>query len=475
MLRLFRIPVLVTILLSLTAAVHAAPEGETTAKWSDTIRDVYIDGHLDRSTQQLASEHRLLLLPGTGDAVLFDVPNGEASRVDRALFTVAADHTFATAPRTLARTVVGPLAVVAEGTLVANVDGHNYLVYPHQSHAGPMTVDDLWSTAPTWKAIYDHYTPEESAVARLREITLPLHLEIICATWCGDSKRNVPRLLKAVHDAANPKISVSVTGIGNDFKQPIAFVQEQRIINVPIVILTRDGKEIGRFIETPATTSIEADVAALAGGQTLRHPGRYERGELLKSGSYSRQTARGESDGTEVFELYRTPDGGMILHDFIDRAEKGSTETWAELDGHHAPDFAEVTVREGDHVTRTRYHADEGKWYVTARGDEGGIVSQTMTAPAAMLLPATPTLGWLLYAPKPDSVHAYVVDAGMPSAMGRVETLRVDDRSAPAGQRYDVGGDERLSLIVSELNLPTQVTLADGSQRTLVSAVPNAR
>jgi hypothetical protein len=473
MLRLFKLLVLVTILGSLPIAALAAPEGETT-KWNDTIRDIYIDGHLDRSTQQLASEHRLVLLPRTGDALLFDVANGEASRVDRTLFTLADDHTFATAPRTLARTVVGPLAVVAENTLVANIGGHNYLVYPHQSHAGPMTVDEVWLTAPTWKAIYDHYTPEEDAVKRLRAIAMPLHLEIICATWCGDSKRNVPRLLKAVHDAGNGKISVSVVGIGNDFKQPMAFVEDQRIINVPIVVLTRDGKEIGRFIETPATTSIEADVAALANGETLRHPGRYDRGELLKSGSYRWETAQGVADGTESFELYRSPDGGMIVHDLIDREAKGSMETWAEIDEHHAPDFAEVTMREGEHVTRTRYHAGEGKWYVTSRGDEGGIVSQTMTAPAAMMLPATPTLGWLLYAPQGSNVQAYVVDGATPNAVGKVETLHAAGPSSGAERQYAIGGQVPLSLTVAELNLPTRVRLGDGSQRVLVGASSSA-
>jgi hypothetical protein len=297
-----------------------------------------------------------------------------------------------------------------------------------------------------------------------------LHLEIICATWCGDSKRNVPRLLKAVHDAGNAKISVSVVGIGNDFKQPMAFVEEQHIINVPIVVLTRDGKEIGRFIETPATTSIEADVAALAAGETLRHPGRYDRGELLKSGSYRWETAQGETDGTESFELYRSPDGGMIVHDLIDRAAKGSTETWAEIDEHHAPDFAEVTTREGAHVTRTRYHAGDGQWYVTSRGDEGGIVSQTMTAPAAMMLPATPTLGWLLYALQGDNVQAYVVDGATPNAVGKVETLRAAGTTAGPERQYAIGSQGPLSLTVAELNLPTRVKLADGSQRILVSA-----
>src|SRR5439155_1290115 len=102
-----RIFKLLFLVLALPAVALAAPEGETT-KWNDTIRDIYIDGHLDRSTQQLASERRIVLLPAIGNAVLFDLANGEASVVDRKAFAVADDHTFATAPRTLICAVVGP-------------------------------------------------------------------------------------------------------------------------------------------------------------------------------------------------------------------------------------------------------------------------------------------------------------------------------------------------------------------------------
>jgi hypothetical protein len=448
--------------LAFSTVALAAPEGETT-RWNDTIRDIYIDGHLDRSTQQLASERRLVLLPATGNAVMLDVANGEASVVDRNAFAVADDHTFATAPKTLMRTVVGPLAVVGEGTLVANVEGRNYIVTSHQSHAGPMTADEVWKTAPTWKAIYDHYTPEAAAVKRLSAITSPTHLEIICATWCGDSKRHVPRLLKAVHDAANPKLTVSIVGIGNDFKQPIDYVQAQRIINVPIVLVTREGNEIGRFIETPATTSVETDIAAIANGEAPSHPGRYERKELLGSGLYRLQNAQGAADGTESFEIYRSPSGGVLLHDVIDRTTKGSIETWAALDEHHAPDFAEVTERSGEHIVRTRYHADQGKWFVTSRGDEGGIVQQTMTAPAAFSLPATPTLGWLLYAPRRDAVDTYVVDTQSPNAVGKLATLRV----RKTGEKFLVG--DATITVSGELNLPRVVELPDGSRRTYVS------
>src|SRR5256885_915030 len=106
----------------------------------------------------------------------------------------------------------------------------------------------------------------------------------------------------------------------------------------------------------------------------------------------------------------------MILHDVIERAAQNSTKTWAELDGHHAPDFAEVTERSGKHVVRTRYHADHGIWSVTSRGGESGIVQQSMAAPSAFALPATPTLGWLLYA-KQNTLETYIVDAASPNTI----------------------------------------------------------
>src|SRR5262249_8210970 len=126
-------------------------------------------------------------------------------------------------------------------------------------------------------------------------------------------------------------------------------------------------------------------------------------------------------------------------------------------------DFAEVTARVGDHVVRTRYHTDKGNWFVTSRGDEGGIVSQSMTAPAAFALPATPTLGWLLYAPKHDALNAYVIDAGSPDAGEKLETLHIRE----AGRKVVVSGDRNVTFSVgAELNLPAVVELPDGSRRT---------
>ena len=93
-------------------------------------------------------------------------------------------------------------------------------------------------------------------------------------------------------------------------------------------------------------------------------------------------------------------------------------------------------------------------------------MQQSMTAPSALALPATPTLGWLLYA-KRDALDAYVVDATSPNVVGKLESLRIRE----TGGKVVVTGDRNVTFSVgAELNLPQVVELPDGSRRTYVPA-----
>jgi hypothetical protein len=81
---------LVTILFAATIA--AAPR-----TWNDSIRDVYIDGRLDRSAQTLAAASPRMIAVLCGEEVLLLDPETKAvSRVARSRFTFAADRTTAT-------------------------------------------------------------------------------------------------------------------------------------------------------------------------------------------------------------------------------------------------------------------------------------------------------------------------------------------------------------------------------------------
>jgi len=440
-------------------------------KWNDAIRDVYVNGALTRDGQTLTHEHQLAYLPPSGDAWIFDRDTHEVVSADRALFTFNDDRTSATTPDAPATQPVGAFAMPDESSYLFR----NLLIYPHQSFAGPMTEAALWTTAPIWKSIHDHYAPDAAVVARLRTAT-PARVTIVFATWCGDSKRAVPRLLKALHEASNPLLQVELVGIGPDFLTPLQTVRERRLTNVPTMIVERGGKEIGRVVETPATATVEQDIALILDGQPLPpHRGRYERKALLASGHYEHRGARGEK-ATETWELYETKDDGLLVHSLIVPAkEPGRTiDTFAALDAHRMPDFIEVTRRDGDHVVRTRASAEHGKWTVRARGDERGLTEQTLLAPRTLVLPATLTFGWPLFAGERD-VDAFVLDDRGP--IGAIEKVRVV--TAGAGiiplrkahrPEFRVAGDSLRYVVSTDsaLHVPVTVKLEDGSERRLL-------
>jgi hypothetical protein len=453
-------------LLLLTALPAAAA-----TKWNDTIRDVYVNGALTRDGQTLVHEHQLAYLPPSGEAWIFDRDTHEAASADRALFTFNEDRTSATTPESFPTQRIGSFAMPDDSTYLFN----NVLIYPHQSFAGPMAEEALWSTAPIWKSIHDHYTPDANVVAQLRAAQ-PARVTVVFATWCGDSKRAVPRLLKALHEANNPLLQVELVGIGPNFLTPLETVRERKLTNVPTMIVERGAKEIGRVVETPATATVEQDVAMILAGQPLPpHRGRYERTSLIASGHYELRDARGETS-TETWELYSTKDDGFLAHSLIVPAKmpSRSVETFAGLDGHRMPDFIEVTRRDGDHVVRTRASAEHGKWTVRARGDERGLSEQTLVAPKAFVLPATLTFGWPLL-PSEAELDAFVLDERSP--IGAIEKVRISAAGnrilplmrKPHAMLHRVDGRSLRYTVSTDsvLQVPVSVRFEDGSERRL--------
>jgi hypothetical protein len=410
-------------------------------EWRDSIRDVYVDGTLVRSAQTLTtSSPRMIAIVCGEEVLLLDPEKQSVTRAAKSELAFKADRTSATSAAEVRGAADGTL-VQSGSTYIATSGGKSIVVATHQSKAGAMTLDELWETAPVWRAIADVYEPDGAIVERLKAIDKPVKLEIVMATWCGDSRQHVPRLLKSVARAANPNITVELIGIDADFLAPMDVVAGRNITNVPTVIVSSNdaGVELGRFVETPAGATVEDDVCDIVAGAPKPHPGRLERGALLASGTYELRDARRRREGTETFELYARPAGGTIAHSMIVKRDGTSIETWA------SPQSVEVTHRVGGTVaahrttTRTRFRRDGEAWSAHSRGATG-IVDQTVAAPAAYVAPATITYAWVR-----DAQTAYVVP------------------------ERGVGAVSALHVRVAEGDLPKWVKFADGSSRKLTS------
>jgi hypothetical protein len=423
-------PLIALVLLS--AALSAPPHD-----WRDSIRDVYIDGKLERTAQTLtSSEPRMIAVVCGEEVMLFDPDSGKVSRAPKEQFAFAPDRISATTTE-LAATDAGTLVKPDPSTIFAQVGDHTMLIAAHQSHAGPMTLDELWATAPVWRSIADVYQPDGQIVNRLKAISEPVTLQVVMATWCGDSRQHVPRLLKSIALADNPNITVQLTGIGPEFDDPMQVIGGMNITNVPTVIVQREGREVGRFVETPSGATVEDDVCDIVAGTPKPHPGRYERGALLTSGTYLLRDARRRAQGTEHFELYERPGGGVIAHSSIAKRDGTSVETWASLDAEKKPRMLEVTHR-GATTTRTRFRRSGDVWSAHSRGADGGLVDQAVLAPETFVAPATITYAW---------------------ARGA--------RNAYVAPESGVGETRAIAIKISDEDVPRVVKLEDGSTRIL--------
>ena len=136
---------------------------------------------------------------------------------------------------------------------------------------GRVTPDDL-RTPPysEWfGGAYSRYEPVASVLEKLRPRLAGVGIEAYFGTWCGDSRRQVPRLVRLLDLAGFDSKRLSLIALSDrpmEFKQAPGNPQAQRRIHrTPTIVLLRDGVEMGRIVETP-TASLEADFLAILEG-----------------------------------------------------------------------------------------------------------------------------------------------------------------------------------------------------------------
>ena len=117
---------------------------------------------------------------------------------------------------------------------------------------------------------YKSYADYEADEGTLQQLNLPDSITIFLGTWCGDSKREVPRFFKLLHtvdfDTAKVGIICLNTGFQNYKQAPDREEAGMSIHRVPTFIFhDAEKQEIGRIVEEPVV-SLEKDLRAIVSG-----------------------------------------------------------------------------------------------------------------------------------------------------------------------------------------------------------------
>jgi len=98
---------------------------------------------------------------------------------------------------------------------------------------------------------YTAYQPDGSDCLELlgRTCWAGVKVEVFFATWCGDSKYQVPRFLRMAELAQMPDSCLQLIALDGDKCGPCGEEQNRQIHRVPTFIVSRGGVELGRIVE----------------------------------------------------------------------------------------------------------------------------------------------------------------------------------------------------------------------------------
>lgn len=113
---------------------------------------------------------------------------------------------------------------------------------------------------------YDDYLVNKQVVSKLKDSLNQYTIKVFLGTWCGDSKKEVPRFYHILDKAKFPASQLEVIAVDN---KPEAYKQapnhEEKGLNihrVPTFIFYKNGQEVNRIVEHPMET-LERDMLTI--------------------------------------------------------------------------------------------------------------------------------------------------------------------------------------------------------------------
>jgi thiol-disulfide isomerase/thioredoxin len=131
---------------------------------------------------------------------------------------------------------------------------------------GPTTRETV-EAAPDWAQAEVEARPDAGAAQALGTVEPGAEVTVFLGTWCGDSRREVPRFWKAL-DAEGGAVPFQVRYVAVDHakKEPADLLKENDVRYLPTFIVRRGGHEVGRIVET-SPHGVEQDLLALLTGK----------------------------------------------------------------------------------------------------------------------------------------------------------------------------------------------------------------
>ena len=103
------------------------------------------------------------------------------------------------------------------------------------------------------------YRVTDSLIKVLERFLSDKKIVVVLGTWCSDSQREFPRLIKILEAINFPMQNLAIYGVNRKKTRPVKIVRAYSITNVPTIVVLKDNTVVGKIVETPKV-SLEYDL-----------------------------------------------------------------------------------------------------------------------------------------------------------------------------------------------------------------------
>ncbi len=122
-----------------------------------------------------------------------------------------------------------------------------------------------------FKPRYENYEPKKSSIKTISKHINDYKITLYMGTWCGDSKRETPRLFKVLEESGFKMKNLTAYAVDHSKRTPEKTEENVNLHRVPTIIFYKNGKEVNRFVEY-SQESIEEDIAKIVSGKEYKNP-----------------------------------------------------------------------------------------------------------------------------------------------------------------------------------------------------------
>jgi thiol-disulfide isomerase/thioredoxin len=114
-----------------------------------------------------------------------------------------------------------------------------------------------------YRTSYNMYTPDTAILSAFEKNKSIVQFVIFGGTWCEDTQFVLPKFFKLQEKSGVPDKAITFFGVNRVKKSLGSIAEAFAVVNVPTIIVMKNGKELGRVVEYGKTGKWDKELAEI--------------------------------------------------------------------------------------------------------------------------------------------------------------------------------------------------------------------